>query len=77
MWFGSGSVLLWPSPNSHDQLVIWPVDSSVKLTVSGATPVVGLLALKSADSDAVPVVKVRVCPHSLSPAEFLARALNS
>ena len=42
MWLGLGSVDVPPSPNVHDHEVGEPVDWSVKVTGSGATPEVGV-----------------------------------
>ena len=51
-WLGFSALLLPPSPKSHAQvLTVPPVDWSVKLTVSGASPLVGL-AEKSATGSA-------------------------
>ena len=47
MWDGFCAVEVLPSPKSHDHDVADPVDSSVKSTVKGATPEVGV-PLKSA-----------------------------
>ena len=41
MWLGFCAVDVVPSPKLHDQAVGLPDDKSVKLTVSGAAPVVG------------------------------------
>ncbi len=46
-WDGFCSVLVPPSPNVQSQLVGLPVDWSVKLTVRGAQPELGV-ALKAA-----------------------------
>ena len=42
MWDGFWAVDVPPSPKVHDQLVTEPLDRSVKLTSSGASPPVGV-----------------------------------
>ena len=52
-------VLVEPSPKSHSQEVILPVDWSVKLTVKGADPLVGL-AEKSTHSKHSPKMQLKL-----------------
>ena len=65
VWLGLCDVLVPLSPKFHDQDVIDPVDVSVKLTGSGATPFIGFavkLAAHGAMTVMVPVF-VFVDPH--------------
>jgi hypothetical protein len=51
VWLGLLDVLVPPSPNVHEWFVIVPVDASVKVTFSGAAPLV-TLAVKLATGGA-------------------------
>ena len=62
-------MLVPPSPNVHDWFVIVPVEVSVKVTVSGATPLVGLaLNLATGVIAPIPVTAFVALPPLLAKA---------
>jgi hypothetical protein len=50
--------LVPPSPNVHEWFVIVPVDASVKVTLSGAAPLVGLAVKSATGAAAVTVIRL-------------------
>ncbi len=51
-------VLVTPSPKSHSQAVIVPVDTSLKLTVKGTVPLMGLAVKSAVGGNVVTVMKL-------------------
>jgi hypothetical protein len=50
------AVLVVPSPKFHDPVVMLPVEVSVKVTVSGAVPEVGVVVKLAAGAEAAVVL---------------------
>ncbi len=68
-------MLVTPSPKSHSQLVIVPLDTSLKLTVKGTVPLTGE-AVKSAIGGvmiSVTVMKLGRVKVSLPPGPLTVR----
>ena len=64
-----------PSPKSHDRFVIVPVELSVKVTVNGFKPLVGLPTKEATGTTApVPVTWFVLLPPSLENATKLVNA---